>query len=106
MNTWAKRRACCRCVPTSAISGRTVFTAARKGRGRRACCSGGGNVTELPVLVTRPYALAKGDVFRHISPSGGGYGRAADRPRAAVLADLEAGLISAGTALRDYGVTA
>lgn len=64
----------------------------------------GGKVTELPVLVTKPYPLAKGDVFRHISPSGGGYGPAAGRPRAAVLADLEAGLISAETAARDYGV--
>lgn len=63
-------------------------------------------MTELPVLVTKPYPLTKGDVFRHISPSGGGYGPAADRPRAAVLADLEAGLISAETAARDYGVTA
>lgn len=65
-----------------------------------------GQVTELPVLVTKPYALKKGDVFRHVSPSGGGYGDPAQRPRAEVLADLEAGLISAQTALRDYGVTA
>ena len=66
----------------------------------------GERVTELPVLVTKPYALKKGDVFRHISPSGGGYGEAKDRPRAEVLADIEAGLISAEVALRDYGVTA
>ncbi|SMO80301.1 hydantoinase B/oxoprolinase family protein [Paracoccus laeviglucosivorans] len=65
-----------------------------------------GKVIELPVLVTKPYPLRKGDVFRHISPSGGGYGDAHDRPRAEVLADLEAGLISPQTALRDYGVTA
>lgn len=65
-----------------------------------------GQVTELPVLVTKPYALKKGDVFRHVSPSGGGYGDPAQRPRAEVLADLEAGLLSAQTALRDYGVTA
>lgn len=77
-----------------------------EGTGPQSLLFRGGTVTELPVLVTRPYALAKGDVFRHISPSGGGYGRAEDRPRAAVLADLEAGLISAETALRDYGVTA
>ena len=77
-----------------------------EGTGPQSLLFRGNNVTELPVLVTKPYALAKGDVFRHISPSGGGYGRAADRPRAAVLADLEAGLISAETAMRDYGVTA
>ena len=32
--------------------------------------------------------------------------RASEGPRAEVLADIEAGLISAEVALRDYGVTA
>ncbi|TPE48973.1 hydantoinase B/oxoprolinase family protein [Amaricoccus solimangrovi] len=66
----------------------------------------GETVSELPVLVTRPYTLGKGDVFRHVSPSGGGFGPASERPEAEVRADLEAGLISPETALRDYGVTA
>lgn len=61
-----------------------------------------GTETRLPVLVTEPYALRNGDVFRHISPSGGGYGLASDRPAAEVQADVEAGLISAEVARRDY----
>ena len=61
-----------------------------------------GKETQLPVLVTEPYALKKGDVFRHISPSGGGFGPASERSLAEVAADVEAGLISAETAMRDY----
>ncbi|MCA0847966.1 hydantoinase B/oxoprolinase family protein [Salipiger thiooxidans] len=60
--------------------------------------------TVLPVLVTQPYAIKKGDVFRHISPSGGGFGPAADRPEAEVRNDLEAGLISEEVARRDFGL--
>ncbi|MBU2888786.1 hydantoinase B/oxoprolinase family protein [Celeribacter halophilus] len=63
-----------------------------------------GKETQLPVLVTEPYALKKGDVFRHISPSGGGFGPASERSLAEVAADVEAGLISAATAMRDYGL--
>lgn len=60
--------------------------------------------TVLPVLVTQPYAMKKGDVFRHISPSGGGFGPAAERPEAEVRNDLEAGLISEEVARRDFGL--
>ena len=63
-----------------------------------------GKETQLPVLVTEPYVLKKGDVFRHISPSGGGFGPASERSLAEVAADVEAGLISAETAMRDYGL--
>ncbi|MEM1314732.1 MAG: hydantoinase B/oxoprolinase family protein, partial [Pseudomonadota bacterium] len=63
-----------------------------------------GEATDLPVLVTEPYALKTGDVFLHVSPSGGGYGPAAERPEAEVRADAEAGLISAETARRVFGV--
>ncbi|MEM6745311.1 MAG: hydantoinase B/oxoprolinase family protein, partial [Pseudomonadota bacterium] len=63
-----------------------------------------GEAVELPVLVTEPYALKPGDVFRHVSPSGGGFGPASERPEAEVRADLEAGLISEETARRVYGV--
>lgn len=61
-----------------------------------------GKETELPVLVTEPYTIRKGDVFRHISPSGGGFGPATDRPDTEVRADVEAGLITPDTAARDY----
>lgn len=61
--------------------------------------------TELPVLVTEPYRLRKGDVFRHISPSGGGYGPASERAEERVRADLEAGLISDRVAREVYGLS-
>ncbi|MER5173747.1 hydantoinase B/oxoprolinase family protein [Thioclava kandeliae] len=61
---------------------------------------------ELPVLVTEPYPLKKGDIFRHISPSGGGFGAPSERSANDIRHDLEAGLISADTAMRDYGYTA
>ncbi|MCR8549279.1 hydantoinase B/oxoprolinase family protein [Salipiger sp. P9] len=61
--------------------------------------------TELPVLVTEPYHLRKGDVFRHISPSGGGYGPASERAEDRVRADLEAGLISDRVAREVYGLS-
>ncbi|MFV0243548.1 MAG: hydantoinase B/oxoprolinase family protein [Qingshengfaniella sp.] len=63
-----------------------------------------GQETELPVLVTAPYTLKKGDVFSHISPSGGGFGPAKERPAAEIRADIEAGLITKEQAMRDYGV--
>lgn len=59
-----------------------------------------GVATELPVLVTDPLVLKKGDVFRHISPSGGGFGPLSERAADAVDADLEAGRISDETATR------
>ncbi len=59
-----------------------------------------GKMTELPVLVTEPLVINKGDVFRHISPSGGGFGPISERSPDAVEADLEAGRISAETAAR------
>jgi N-methylhydantoinase B len=64
-----------------------------------------GRATELPVLLTRPHALRKGDVFRHISPSGGGFGPAAERVPEDVRADLEAGLLSSTAAETDYGLS-
>ncbi len=46
----------------------------------------------------------KGDVFRMISATGGGYGNPAERPREQVLADLKNGYITAAQAKRYYGV--
>lgn len=63
-----------------------------------------GKEVELPVLVTEPFTLKKGDVFCHVSPSGGGYGLASERPAQEVNADVEAGLISAETATQVYGI--
>lgn len=50
---------------------------------------------ELPVLVTKPYPIQKGDVFRHISPSGGGFGQNKERDPSLMQRDLESGLITA-----------
>jgi N-methylhydantoinase B len=58
--------------------------------------------TDLPVLVTKPYVLRKGDIFRHVSPSGGGFGPASERPAEEVAADLAAGLIGDERAAADY----
>jgi N-methylhydantoinase B len=61
-----------------------------------------GQEFELPALVTEPYQIKKGDIFRHISPSGGGYGPAAQRPHEKVQEDIDAGVISLPVAKQDY----
>jgi N-methylhydantoinase B len=48
--------------------------------------------------------LAAGDVLRFVSPSGGGRGDPFTRDPAAVLRDVEAGLVTVAGAARDYGV--
>ncbi len=46
----------------------------------------------------------RGDVFRLVSATGGGFGKPAERPREKVLADLKNGYITAAQAKRYYGV--
>ena len=58
----------------------------------------------LPVLVTEPVALRRGDVFRHVLASGGGWGDPFARDPALVLEDVRMGRVSAAGARRDYGV--
>jgi len=48
--------------------------------------------------------LRAGDVVRIESAGGGGFGRAFERDPELVLADVQAGLVGAGSAERDYGV--
>jgi N-methylhydantoinase B len=48
--------------------------------------------------------LKKGDVFRHISAGGGGYGDPQAREPELVLADVVAGKVSSGAARDVYGV--
>ncbi|MDA0186539.1 MAG: hydantoinase B/oxoprolinase family protein [Proteobacteria bacterium] len=63
-----------------------------------------GTVRALPSKV--PYARVKaGDRLIAVGPSGGGYGDASLRATALVARDVADGLISAATALRDFGVT-
>ncbi|GGF47480.1 N-methylhydantoinase B [Azorhizobium oxalatiphilum] len=58
----------------------------------------------LPVLATKPYRIRKGDVFRHVSPSGAGYGDPLERPPEDVAADVREGLITPAHALTGFGV--
>lgn len=55
----------------------------------------------LPSKVTTE--LAKGDVFRHVTGGGGGFGNPKDRDRALVEKDLRDGKISAAYAAENYG---
>jgi N-methylhydantoinase B len=48
--------------------------------------------------------LSSGDVLRIVSPAGGGRGDPFTRDPAAVLRDVQSGLVSVAGALRDYGV--
>jgi N-methylhydantoinase B len=52
-----------------------------------------------------PVRIQTGDVFRHVLASGGGWGDPTDRPRSAVLADAEAGLLDLGKSVRTYAAS-
>lgn len=60
--------------------------------------------TLLPVLLTQPYRLKRGDVYKHVLASGGGYGDPLERDPEAVLADVVLERVSVEAALRDFGV--
>ncbi|MGV8834427.1 MAG: hydantoinase B/oxoprolinase family protein [Devosia sp.] len=47
--------------------------------------------------------LTQGDTVTHISPGGGGYGDPKARSAAQIAADIDAGLVTAEAAKRDYG---
>ncbi len=58
----------------------------------------------LPVLLTVPERLRKGDVFRHLLPGAGGYGDPLEREPERVLDDVIAEKVSIARAAADYGV--
>lgn len=58
---------------------------------------------DLPTL-SDGARLKKGDLLRIVTPGGGGWGSALDRPAAQVLEDVLDGFVSADSALQDYGV--
>jgi N-methylhydantoinase B len=58
----------------------------------------------LPVLLTKPEILNRGDVFRHIKAGGGGYGNPLERDPEAVLADVMVEKVTPGHAAEAYGV--
>jgi N-methylhydantoinase B len=58
----------------------------------------------LPVLLTQPEILNRGDVFRHIMAGAGGYGDPFERDPNMVLEDVLNEKVSREGALKDYGV--
>jgi N-methylhydantoinase B len=58
----------------------------------------------LPVLLTEPVVMRKGDTFRHILAGAGGYGRALDRDPELVLNDVLEEKIDVDHARKEYGV--
>ena len=64
----------------------------------------GGKTEVLPTMPMKAMHLKKGDVFRHISAGGGGYGDPQAREPELVLADVVAGKVSSGAARDVYGV--
>ena len=58
----------------------------------------------LPVMLTQPVTMRKGDVFRHVMAGGGGYGDPLERSPEAVLDDILEGKVSANQAAEAYGV--
>ena len=58
----------------------------------------------LPTMPMKAMQLRKGDIFRHISAGGGGYGDARERDPALVLGDVIAGKVSREAARDVYGV--
>ena len=49
------------------------------------------------------HIIAAGDLLVLELPGGGGFGKPKDRDRAALVADIAAGLVSVEAARRDYG---
>ncbi len=64
----------------------------------------GGEERVLPVLLSEPVPMRRGEVFRHRMPSGGGFGNPFQRDCAAVLDDVLLGKVTVEGARRDYGV--
>jgi len=58
----------------------------------------------LPTMPMEALKLRKGDVFRHVSAGGGGFGPAVERDPADVLEDVREGKVSIQSAKERYGV--
>jgi N-methylhydantoinase B len=58
----------------------------------------------LPTMPMEAIALKRGDVFRHVSAGGGGFGRPCEREPALVADDVREGKISVAAARERYGV--
>jgi N-methylhydantoinase B len=73
-------------------------------RGGLAGAAGALLVNDKPVPDKTPCALKEGDVMRMIVPGSGGIYPPAGRDRAALLRDIENGIVTADSAVRDYGL--
>ncbi len=58
----------------------------------------------LPVLLSSPVPMKKGEVFSHVMASGGGFGDPIERDPLRVLQDVHLGKVTTDGALRDYNV--
>ena len=58
----------------------------------------------LPTMPMEAIKLRKGDVFRHVSAGGGGFGPAFQRAAADVLEDVREGKVTVEAARELYGV--
>jgi N-methylhydantoinase B len=58
----------------------------------------------LPTMPMEAIVLRKGDVFRHVSAGGGGFGSACDREPEMVLDDVREGKVSIAGAHEHYGI--
>ncbi|MBM3531710.1 MAG: hydantoinase B/oxoprolinase family protein [Alphaproteobacteria bacterium] len=58
----------------------------------------------LPVLITEPVTLRKGDLFRHVLPGAGGWGEPFERDSDRVLEDVRLGKVTRAHAREAYGV--
>ena len=58
----------------------------------------------LPTMPMEAIKLRKGDVFRHVSAGGGGFGSPCDREPASVLEDVREGKVSLAGAREQYGI--
>jgi N-methylhydantoinase B len=65
---------------------------------------GSGDEHELPVLTMDPHRLKRGDLYRHVMASGGGYGDCLQRDPARVCRDVLLGKVSVAQARDVYGV--
>ena len=66
----------------------------------------GPNEQILPVLMTDPITLKKGDLFRHVMAGGGGYGNPKERDTSLIERDIELGKTTEEFARKFYGYDA
>jgi N-methylhydantoinase B/oxoprolinase/acetone carboxylase alpha subunit len=87
----------------NAMFDRTLHVARGRAGGHNGAAGQVSLVSGKPFASKGLQAVASGDVLVLELPGGGGYGRAEDRPREAVLADIRGGYVSREAAASVYG---